>query len=105
METYLPLSAAAVLRYHALLAQEEYGMARQLEVTWGDRLREEGRHEGQRVAKRDALLSVLRARFAPVPEELVRRIGAIEALPALDALLVQAATAASLDDVRAALPG
>ena len=79
-------------------------MAKQIETTWGDRLREEGRLLGLVHAKRDDVLTVLRARFVPVPEELARRIEAIDTLETLDSLLLRAAAAPTLDEVRSALP-
>jgi hypothetical protein len=79
-------------------------MAKQMEMTWGDKMREEGRLLGLLRAKRDDLLTVLRARFEPVSDELVRGIEAIETVARLDVLLVRAAQATSLDEVRAALP-
>jgi hypothetical protein len=108
LETYLPLKVEEDQRYRRLLAEEEYDLARQVEMTWGDRLREQGRQEGQVLgllrAKRDDLLTVLRARFEPVPEELVSRIESIETVARLDSLLVRAVQATTLDDVRSALP-
>jgi hypothetical protein len=45
-----------------------------LEMTWGERLREEGREEGRAAGvletKRDMLLDALRTRFGAVPEGL-----------------------------------
>jgi hypothetical protein len=67
---------------------------------WRDQMREEGAIR----AKRDNILIVLQARFTTVPEELRVRINAMATFAELDRLLIQAATAASLDVVRAALP-
>jgi hypothetical protein len=96
VETYLPLETAEEQRYRQLLAEEEYVMAKRVEMTWGDRMQLRG--------KRDALLTVLRTRFDPVPEDWARRIEAIDTLAVLDALLIRAAKATDLDEVRAALP-
>ena len=80
-------------------------MAKQWDYyTWRDQMREEGRQEGEVRAKQDGIMMIMQARFAPVPEELRRRVEAIRVPAELDALLVRVATASSLDDVRAALP-
>jgi len=105
VETYLRLAPAAQTRYQQLLEQEEHQMAKQWDYyTWRDQMREEGRQEGEVRAKQDGIMMIMQARFAPVPEELRRRVEAIRVPAELDALLVRVATASSLDDVRAALP-
>jgi hypothetical protein len=71
---------------------------------WRDQMRSEGREEGTIQGKQESIVSVLRARFTPVPEELAQRIRTIAAPEVLEALLAHAATATSLDDVQAALP-
>jgi hypothetical protein len=104
VETYLTLRAEAEQRYHELLGQEGYQVARQVQMTWGDRLREEGRQEGLLLGKREAILQVLRLRFPTAPDDLIRRISTVERLDVLDLLLQRSLTADHLDDIRAALP-
>jgi hypothetical protein len=100
VETYLPLDAAAAQRFQQILAQQEYGMAKRVQTTWGDRLRLEGEQKGLLRGKKDAVLSVLRSRFQTVSEDLTRLIEKTQDPKELDALLERAATASRLDDVR-----
>jgi nucleotide-binding universal stress UspA family protein len=100
VETYLPLTAASQRRYEQLLAREEYQMAKRWDY---HAFRDQMREEGLMSAKREDILTVLRARFTPLPDDLTRRIEAIVSPSELDALLVRAATAVSLDEVRASL--
>ncbi len=105
VDSYLPLTGAALRRYEQLLVREEYQMAGRLDYyAWRDQMRNEGREEGTIQAKQEDIVAVLRARFTPIPDELAQRIRAIAAPEALNALLIRAATATSLDEVRAALP-
>jgi hypothetical protein len=104
VETYLPLQVEAEQRYQELLAREEHRMAKQVQMTWGDRIREEASREARLLEKRDAVLRVLRLRFGATPEDLVQRIEAIGTLAELNELLERALTANHPDEVRAALP-
>jgi hypothetical protein len=92
-----------------LLTQEEYQMAKLQDYErWREQQRREGREQGleqgRLEAKREAVLTVLRARFAPVPDEWVRRVEAIETLPELDALFLRLLQAHRLDEVGDTLP-
>jgi hypothetical protein len=71
-------------------------MAKRLQLTWFDQIRLR--------AKQEDLLTVLRTRFSPVPEELARRIEEIESPTDLDTILARASTATSLEEVRSVLP-
>ena len=61
--------------------------------------RVEGRVEGRAEGKQDAVLKLLEFRFPNVPETLAREISNIHNLSRLDALLEQAMTAQSLDEI------
>jgi hypothetical protein len=100
VETYLPLRTAEEQRYQEMLAQEEHRMAKQVQSTWGDRMRQEGAF----LTKKELLLRALRARFAFVPQDLTQQIEALQDEVALDLLFDRALTATDLDAVRAALP-
>jgi hypothetical protein len=99
VETYLPLKGVAEQRYQEMLAREEHRMAKQAELTWGDRKIQEGVLRG----KREAVLRVLQTRFTVVPEELARRIEAIQAETELERLLERAVTVSHPDEMRAVL--
>jgi hypothetical protein len=100
VETYLPLQGTAEQRYEQLLAREEHRMARQTQLTWGERIREEARLQ----EKREAVLKLLGLRFNRVPEDLRQGIERAAAAEALDALFERAATAPQIEDIRALLP-
>jgi predicted transposase YdaD len=78
VETYLTLSEDEQAVYKGRLGQGGHMAVQALEMTWGERLRQEGREEGREegvqvgalAAKREMLLDVLRIRFSEVPEAL-----------------------------------
>ena len=74
VETYLTLSEEELPAYERRLAQGGHMAIKELEMTWGERLREEGREAGVLAAKREMLLEVLRIRFGGVPETLAASI-------------------------------
>ena len=57
------------------------------------------REEQRLETKREDVLTVLRTRFGPVPEEWERRVEAMASLPELDALLVRLLKASRLEEV------
>lgn len=71
----------------------------EIEMSWGDKLREEGREEGLIDGERKMLLRLLTLMFGPLPAEFVQRIQAITDEAALDALSQQLLKAQSLDDL------
>lgn len=66
-----------------------------VELTWGDRLREEGLVQG----KRETLIRLLTARFGPLPEQVRGRIDALSSPEELDPYLDRVLTAATLEDI------
>ncbi len=60
----------------------------------------QGKAEGIVEGKREAVLLFLRLQFQDIPEPITQRIAAIENVSDLDALLEQAMTAESLDDLQ-----
>jgi hypothetical protein len=74
VETYLTLNEEERPAYERRLAQGGHMTVQALEMTWGERLREEGREAGALSAKREMLLDVLRIRFGEVPEALAATI-------------------------------
>lgn len=73
----------------------------ELELSWADRLREEGReeglHEGLLRGKRETLKRLLAARFRTLPPSVEARIDAVASAEELDGYLDRVLTAASLD--------
>lgn len=62
-------------------------------------LEDEARREGRQEGLQSAVLTVLRTRFGPVPDEIVTRVGAVTNLEAVSDLLTRALTVASLDQL------
>ena len=60
---------------------------------------EQGMEQGQVLAKRDAVLKLLRRRFADIPESLVSHITALHHISQLDALFEKALEAETLEDI------
>jgi len=102
VETYLTLSEDEQATYIGRLGQGGHMAVQALEMTWGERLRQEGREEGVQIgaltAKREMLLDVLRIRFGAVPEALAATIAQAD-----DAWLTRAhhlsVSASSIEDL------
>jgi hypothetical protein len=79
VETYLTLNEDEQAVYEGLLAEGGHMAIQALEMTWGERLREEGREKGEAegreagalAVKREMLLDILHIRFGDVPEALM----------------------------------
>jgi hypothetical protein len=75
--------------------------------TMAERLIEQGKaqvikqgiEQGQRRAKQETLLKLLRFRFDSVPESIINRITSIRSLSRLDSLFENALTAQTLDEI------
>jgi hypothetical protein len=78
VETYLTFNEDEQAVYEGLLDEGGHMAVQALEMTRGERLREEGREEGREAGalatKREMLLDVLRLRFGAVPEPLAAAI-------------------------------
>ena len=95
METYVQLDAAAQEEYDALLAEEGHEEVATMEMTWADRLRQEGFEAG----KRDLLLEQLERRFRPLPQTTVQRVSSLTSSDELSRLAARVLDAPSLDDL------
>jgi hypothetical protein len=98
VETYLTFNEDEQAVYEGLLDEGGHMAVQALEMSWGERLREEGREAGALATKREMLLDVLRLRFGAVPEPL-----AVAIAQADDAWLTrlyrQAVLASSLEEL------
>ena len=65
--------------------EEEFGL------TWSDGIALE--------AKCDTLLNLLTKKFGPLPEDVIRRVGAIDSLEDADACIERVLTASSLGEM------
>ena len=112
---YFELTAEEMQRYWRLVSRKEYRKVQEVELTWADKLieqgrqegaekgREEGHEEGRRVGliegKRGTLLRLLTAKFGPLPEATSSRVQALESLDELDSYFERALKATSLEEV------
>jgi predicted transposase YdaD len=98
INTYLPTSELPAAREEIMQNLAE------IEMSWGDKLREEGREEGELKGelkgKCEVLLRLLAFKFGALPDAFVGRIKAITEGAQLDALIEQALSAASLADIK-----
>ncbi len=76
-----------------------YREAQEMEVTWADKIREEGREEGLKEGKRETLKQFLTKKFGPLPETAISRLEALESLEELDSYLDRVLTAGSLEEM------
>jgi hypothetical protein len=101
IKTYLPVPEGAMKRYRRLISREEYRKVQELELSWADRLREEGReeglHEGLIRGKRETLKRQLAARFGTLPPTVEAHIDAVASAEELDGYLDRVLTVASLE--------
>ena len=103
IETYFKLAAEEKEGFSRLLMKSEYREAQEMELTWADEMREEGRKEGIRtgllVGKREALKHLLAKKFGPLPQETVSRLDTLESLDELDVYLDCVLSADSLEEM------
>jgi len=104
VETYFALAPQAAVAFEQLLAQTEYlEEVREMEVTWADKMREEGREQGLRAGllegKREDLLALLTLKFGELPPDVVARVKAMGSTSELDACLARILSARSIHDV------
>ena len=81
-------------RYRQLISGEEYRAVQDVEMTYFDRLRQEGLIEG----KREALIRLLVAKFGPLETTLESRIHTMESVNDLDRWFDKALSASSLEE-------
>jgi predicted transposase/invertase (TIGR01784 family) len=111
IETYFKLGPNEEESFRRLLSGAEYREAQKMEVTWADKIREEGRIEGREEGreeglkaglvkgKRETLRHLLTRKFGPLPQKTVSRLEALESLEELDIYLDRVLTAGSLEEM------
>jgi hypothetical protein len=101
------LDPAAQEEYEALLAERGNEEVATMEMTWADRLRQEGFEvgiregieEGKEVGKRDLLLDLLERRFGPLSQATVKRVRSLTSSEELSRLAARVLDAPSLQDL------
>ena len=96
VETYFPLGPHEAEAFKRLLLREEFREVPEMQVTWADRMREEGAVE----AKRETLLRQLTRKFGPLPEGVTARVNALQSTAELDTYLDRLVTAGSLEEMQ-----
>lgn len=86
VETYVQLNDAEEREYQALLSEEVNREVATMEMTWSERLRQEGRQEGELRGMQTLLLDLLRQRFETVQPETERRVRSIDTAEELSRL-------------------
>jgi hypothetical protein len=100
------LGIFGTLRYPDLDVRRIIGREKMKQSRFYREILEEGAQEGAVEATREAITAVLRARFkADPPPDIVAALAALDDRAQLRALLDEAATCASLEAFRTALPG
>jgi hypothetical protein len=99
IKTYLPLPEEARERYGRLLSGKEYRKVQEMELSWADKLRAEGIHEGLVRGKRETLKKLLVTRFGKLPSVLETRIDRVASEEELDRYLDRILTARSLEEL------
>jgi hypothetical protein len=111
IETYFPVPEELKDRYQQLISREEYRKVQEVEMTWAERLRqeghdkgrEEGREEGREAGliegKRETLKRLLAAKFGSLPPHVLASIDALRFSEDLDPYLDRVLTAASLSEL------
>jgi len=110
VETYFGLTPDESDAFGRLLAQAEFQEVREMQVTWADRMKEEGRQEGRQEGreqgrqagvlegKRETLLRQLTLKFGALPVEVVAQVEALDSMSELDKCLDRILSARSLED-------
>jgi flagellar biosynthesis/type III secretory pathway protein FliH len=81
-----------------LVSREEYRKVQEGELTWADKLRQEGREEGFAQGERQTLKRLVAAKFGSLPKGVEARIDTL-APEELDRCLERLLTAGSLEEV------
>ena len=111
VETYFALAPAEAEAFERLLAQSEFREVREMQVTWADRMKEEGFREGRQEGrqeglrsgvlegKRETLRRQLIQRFGPLPATVSERVDSLDSLSELDSYLDRVLTARTLNEI------
>lgn len=103
VQTYLQLDDEGRSEYEALCALYAYREVQEMELTWADQMREEGRLQGVQRGRlegaRQVLLQQLGQRFSPLPERVRRQVEKIDSLDRVSQLAGRVLTARSLEDL------
>ncbi len=99
IETYLPVPEGERGRYLKLVSRKEYRKVQEVELTWADKLRQEGREEGLVQGKRQTLKRQLAAKFGALTNDVEAHIDALASAEELDSYLDRVLIAGSIEEL------
>lgn len=102
VSTYLQLDGRAAQEYEALLAEHGNLEVRAMEMTWADKMIEQGRQEGLQEgldSMRELIVRLLERRFKELPAGILSRISSIRSTEKLAAVGDQVLEVDSLDEL------
>ena len=99
IRTYFELEPHEEDSFHRLLSRPEYREAYEMELTWSERMMEQGRLAGLVEGKRETLKHLLTKKFGTIPEKTMARIETLDSLEELDTYLDRVLTAENLEDM------
>jgi hypothetical protein len=98
INTYLPTAVLTEAQGESM-EQEILDQLLEIEETWGDKLREEGREEGQVIGKRALIVRMLALMFGELPAEAISYVNSITEDATFDQLTQRMLAAQHLEDV------
>lgn len=99
VESCMELSEGEEAEFNRLLEQEQNKELRKMRKSWMEQCEERGEKRGEVRAKRETLITLMRAKFGGVPAEVSKIVSAIENRRRLDTLLRRILTARTLADM------
>jgi len=82
---------------------ERGGAVQATEMTWADRMRQEGREQARLEVRRDDVYRVARSRFGALPDDMEARLAGLD-MNTIDQLIDHVGRATTLDEFVAELP-
>ena len=99
IKTYFELEPGEEDNFNKLLSMPEYREAYEMELTWSEKMIQQGRLAGLVEGKRETLKHQLTKKFGTIPEKTMARIEALDSLEELDRYLDSVLTAESLEEM------
>lgn len=107
VETYLALSTREEAEFERLLGRESNKELRHMRKSWMEQIEERGEQRGEARgkalgelrAKRETLVTLMRAKFGALPARVAKKVSVIENRRRLDTLLRRILTARTLADM------
>jgi len=102
VQTYLTLNAAEQEEYMRRARAERGGAVEATELTWADRMRQEGREQARLEVRRDDVYRVAQSRFGALPDDAEARLATLDA-NSIERLIDRVGQVATLDELIAEL--